>query len=1650
MNGGDSNPSLDEGDVRVMLSLANDALMGLRDNLKGTSIMNSLDASGGSKPAAALGMESGSINIGEREKYLQTLLGCYKPMLDLLKGDNDGSNDAHKNSSNDTGTGGAALLLVANYFEVLTHMHSAIDNERKVFAKYSTNGIMAHYLEALAAMDMDLLSASPTSLEGASSSSSLLAVRKSLVTSFRAGMFGGDSLEEFFRVSGQLVTSGKALPIGDTSGGGGREANLYKKFFVDMTRYCCDGTTADSNSNRNGDSGCGEHARRVRAFGALFNDLLNAGLRKAKALADKHTTYDKKTVQSVVKLCSACLLQLQSQIQSDGSSSGEGVKVNPNTPIRGVMITPSRSRVGDFRNEVLRHVSVVSGTLSQYDSSGELLALYKSIWGESKVRLSSISIGDNDYDNDYDKDYALAVEVEGMRNILLVHHRLVLEEASPSSPGDGEGETEDKGVSELYRVCWVILTATASSSSSSSSSLGHGNSSSSSSSSSSSRALIAAQRALLLYLLDLYHRLGQLNEILRCLCRVAKNMKASKASAAPMSAHVHAVLGAEDVLRFVSVSFSELTKLQAAVIWDMLAETSKEVEADLLVGGLDATASLACLSLLCQAIVSVVVSAPSSSKRVVNSSRTTVPVESTCVLIEQVASILSSSSSSRLGLANPDAQVLATCLLRVASLLLCQVTSVELESQLAKWASCIEVVLTSMLQPAIARLTISSSSGSSSSSGVKPKQKGGSRSKRAAKSSDDDDDDDDAAAAVSADDKSVLSHLCVFSAVVFVFIGQLQGRLSDELLATRGLVEAFIGSYERDLSNVVLPALESLPSSSWSGEAGGSRSQGLLGFNPVLVQHADVLGAIFSAGLGLGFGEHEPSPLLGALLAECKGLALCAGHNSASLAQQHGMHLRDSPVLVQVLSQTCTSFLERISACLGGKSAPTAATLQWVGRALDFCTCYTELDRYQALGPRIDGPLSNALKLAVGRLYKLSQSKASAKRDTDMTLYFSILESISALLLDCIRGGAEVDSSVLVDSVVHEKGLEQILVCTRLLTSTGGDVVAVPSLATLVQLLLVKSIEVAAEAKGSDNDNEQQQSISAALSSACRQVLRAPSPEDGDAVVDVRYRFMLSVHDSICSSRMPSEAAEQVAAAALEVIQRDYTKAVAAVAAGSRSSKGGKGNVSCLDLSSAANARLCKMYAKAVLVYVSLCNKAGSVTSIGGGGGSNDSPARSLEALLRALVSAFAAFTPLSSSTGSAGGGHGVADAWLAVLGSILEVFRTRGMAISHGDDAEVIFHSAMHYLDCTPPPFLSSVPAPAPTARSQSTRLSLVRVLTELLVLAGEGRDQLCALMLERAQASRECSSDSIDTVRALFTANLMDSRHASPATIAGARSLLLDASSKIYGGALSPQAVLTALPGDSHHDGTTTTTTSSSSPSSSTTFATSSGSVLLTDTLPEEVAFFHCVLPEAEAVKKRKLDDAHNDDGGGSAAAETDTAAHDWTTRAIYTYAVLASQVHIILQQGPEAALAVCRHCLAVLHEVSINLSGSLSFNFPLLSVAIARIASCVLRIGPDQPLQKQAVAAVRRIMLTVSTTRGLQRFYGTFTAMLIEVVAASNNDNRRGIEPLVSGIFTLADRCHGLGRKSTIMPLLSPAGRALFGDLMDKYSPAFKYKG
>lgn len=1386
--------SLDEDDRKVVLSMASECLLSLRDRLKGSGV------SGASKDVRSIDVDiedsGNALNIGDQEKCLQTLLGCFKFVVDL----------ALKNSSAEV------VAFAGHYFGVMKHLQRSIGNVRKVFSKYMANDVLNCCLESLARPG-----------EGNE------AINSHLLAVIRETFFGDSSIDEMFRVSVQIVNSKEALIVD------GGSNNPYRKLFICIHYFCHSGRQ-------------GSQAGAVAAFGKVFYELLNACLRKCKAAADKHSTYDKKSVQMTVKVCSAFLFQA-------GKDDGQGL----------------------FRNELLCHVSEVSSTLLTYDTSGDLLELYSKLWLDTKARLPKAleaSSGE------------LSTEVECLKNILTVHHRLVLE-----------------GEEELDHMCSVALA-------------GNGRDSE----------LGQVQVELMVLLLDLYHRLGRLSEVLSSVIRVSRGDEGLVA--APLVSPRRKVLGSDQVQRLLSVSFAELSVLQAAELWKLLAEQSKlAVNLELAMQG----PFMASLSLLCRGIVSVVMSRP-SSKRVI-ASRVTVPVEPTFVMIEaclDVVAGIDSSSRQEAGLQEvcSDTEALAASLLRVGSLLICQVSSREMEVQREQWRSYISLVLNKWV-------------------------KTGSH--------------NEATTAIAS------SNVSLFSAIVFVYIAQMQCGLTDELKDTEDLVSGFVRSYGEQISAGRQGSSQSHDDASSKKGKGRKRklqsaeaapgAAALLPpawFDAPLVQHADILSVIFAS--------QECAPLYHALLTECKFL-MAPSDAGAGGGVPEGLHVA-SPVLAKTLELCLSSTLERLKGVQGLEdSASPSQEISLAVKALEF---YRDLAAPATETPR---PLNAEATQTLGDILLLLASKsasahpkgAKSSRTTVLPEFCRMAELVSELLLAEIKGSATVSAS-LVSSLGGSEGL--IVGLIRFTEQVVADSeTAHPNLCTICQVLIAAIVENAVALQDAKDCK--------VVPLLCEAILPSSAAAD-EKHERIRSQMALTLSECLsgAASSLGAEAGKSTALAASKAVACSSTSAIVL------------GKIA-LTLDSCSQALNCLGSCKAMLIQLQLQEDASDIISTASG-------------LLRQLVTQMAAATPSADSEDL----RRSLEPWLVVLGDLLEIHRKQGLLLEHGSDAVFIFNSVARWLSHI-------------SDRSEASRLALVRALMELLVLSRGQSEGLTAAIVTATRTVRDYSSDSMDSARALFSAQLVRGGSGGPAAVSAARDVLLDASTKVFGSILSrPQSSL----GSS-----------------------------LADTLPEEAAFFRCLLPGASTGKKRKS--AEEGFSSLDESRQTDAEASMLSMKAIDTYAVLAAQAHTLLQQQPggaQLALELCRPCLAALQEIGAGAAGQLSFCFPLFSTAVSRIAHCLLLIGPEFHHQKQAVGAVRRIMLTVASTKGLTRFFALFAAAMIEVLVACGSDGRQGAEPLVSGIFTLADRCNGLGRKSTIMPLLSPAARELFAGMMDKFGAAFKYKG
>lgn len=1376
-----------EEEAEVMVSMANECLLCLRKRVIGgiSSYYSSSSSCGSGTEDSSLALdieEIGTVlNIGEQEKCLQTLLECFKYILEpaLRK------------------QGGVSMTLVENYFSALTQLQRSIGNVRKVFTKYIANDVLNCCLKSMTKSGNEALN------------------REYVLPSMRETIFGNSSIDEMFRVANQIVNSGEAL-IAD----GG--SNPYRKFYVCIHSFCHNDTNEATQDS-------------VKSFGVLFEEMLKACLRKCKAVADKNTAFDKKSIQAVVKVCSAFLLQVGG---ADTQAS--------------------------FRNEILHHVSDASGTLLMYDSSGDLLELFAKLWQEAKARLLrtlEASCSDN-----------LGIEVNCLRHILAVHHRLVLEE---------EGE--------LDWVCAVILAGDADAGDEHSAALG------------------SAQVELLVLVLDLYHRLGRMSEVLLSLCKVSR----IDTVASPRTGPRRVVLGSEQVQRLVSISFAELSVLQAADLWKSFAEESKCIV------GLNArmkVSSTVALSLVCQAILSVVISRPSSKR--VQANRVTVPVAPTFTLIETCLDLMSGSKQNKReeGSAEicADSETLAAGLLRVASLLICQVSSREMEAQRTQWQSYISLVLDKWVKadPSHATDSVNTS---------------------------------------------------LFSAIVFTYIAQEQCGLVDDLPETATLVRNFVDGYNKSLQAMTSkgegneerrPKGRSKKRKVDQEAVGAACGIGSAppGFDALLVQYADILGRIFAS--------EDYVPLYQAMLTECRYLFSPSGPGVSGRVRE-SLPL-DSPVLVRTLQLCLTSSLETLAKDRDATYSTEEATRAC--RALDF---------YRSLvDPDTEGtpPLTHAaVKLLEDILVQLAGTNQDIPK-FDYSSRYHVAGLVSELLLIEIKKSTSMGEplvSSMSSSNTSAAGGEPLILGFMRIVAAAIQTDTKPNrhLSDLCRLLMSAVVE-------------QTGSESSAIDTICHEVFRE---KDLNGPLGRFYGDMAATLCTCLKSLNSSMALERKM-----TLVSTAEKALAGCAVQNLSS-----DSSLVDFHSVTELWSWFLSCKAVLIriYVSLGRDATSGIEDAASG------------LLRRLVNSIAAYDSLITNNRSA-----PADLWLTVLADLLEAHRLEGLVIQQASDAVFMFRSMIRWLDriCT---------VGIDNVRLTECRLALVRALTELLTVSGQHSASLTAAIVDATGGLIEVSSDSADSARALFSASLAHRGSISFATISAAREILLDAASKVIhnssGGGVGPS------------------------------FA---------DILPEEAAFFQCILPEVSASKKRKIGNWASAGGGGEGEAGM------LSMKAIDTYAVLAAQSHSLLDQpgGAKMALELCKSCLTVFQEICVSQTGQLSFCFPLFSNAIARIAHCLLLIGPEVPGQKQALGTVRRVMLSVASAKGLTRFFALFVAAMVEVLVACGSNGRHGAEPLVSGMLTLADRCSGLGRRSTVMPLLGPEAKELFTGLVEKYGAAFKYKG
>ena len=139
------------------------------------------------------------MNIGDQEKCLQTLLGCFKFVVKLAF-DNRDSDDI--------------MSFVGHFFSVIEDLQHSIGNLRKIFSKFIANDVLNCCLESLAKVG-----------EGNE------VIESYILTMMKGIFFGSGSIDEMFRVSTQIVNSKEALV---TDGG----TNPYRKWFICIHSFC--------------------------------------------------------------------------------------------------------------------------------------------------------------------------------------------------------------------------------------------------------------------------------------------------------------------------------------------------------------------------------------------------------------------------------------------------------------------------------------------------------------------------------------------------------------------------------------------------------------------------------------------------------------------------------------------------------------------------------------------------------------------------------------------------------------------------------------------------------------------------------------------------------------------------------------------------------------------------------------------------------------------------------------------------------------------------------------------------------------------------------------------------------------------------------------------------------------------------------------------------------------------------------------------------------------------------------------------------------------------------------------------------------------------------------------------------------------------
>lgn len=712
------------------------------------------------------------------------------------------------------------------------------------------------------------------------------------------------------------------------------------------------------------------------------------------------------------------------------------------------------------------------------------------------------------------------------------------------------------------------------------------------------------------------------------------------------------------------------------------------------------------------------------------------------------------------------------------------------------------------------------------------------------------------------------------------------------------------------------------------------------------------------------------SVVLDALLSEFNLLEslFCSDDDSNTY---HWAYIRDNHVLGEVLSRAYASSLARVGQLLKGKKMVSAEKLAWCSRLMKFCYRYARLDRFSPLRAGQEQTLLEIVCAGAerlrGQLPSARSKRASAKKGNTEELA-SIVENTACLLVWSVQGSGTLPRDLLQGWTWKDKA-------TSLFQCACHE--NMPSVGSLFHLLMSKRLEEMSRAV----EDGSAEVLVEDVGDLCKALVLHPPETTHGYSMNIKSIGVLK-H---CLSRVKwaqlQEAGQKISELIDEQMEAQVQGPVTALLSATHSSP-----------LSLQEAKAGKLYTQVALLRASV----GVITSV----------PSTMEGLLRHIVAH--GLHPVTAEALTAA---------LGVVGDVLEAHREAGMEMASQASAEIVFRTILGLLQQ-----LQTRPA--------ALRVGLVRVFSEVH-LQRRGDPGLSRAFLQRMNTYRCCSSDVIDCSRAMLTVRVLDRSFMDTLVVSAARALLLDASSKIYGSALTPRMA--------------SATTSS--------VAVDDPSDLLLSANEEEVAFFHCMVSRNANTRKRHSpgDDAPT---GTPATEERAGDRTEWVTRVIYTYVVMASQLHILSAQSNESessvATRIVEHCLTMLQEIAVHLSSTLEFCFPSLSLAIAKTLHYLLQAGEVMGAREsRALALMRRILLTIASMRNLKRYFAGAAATIIEVLAAASG-RRRGLDGLLSGVFALADGCGGFGRKSPIAPLLSPAGKALFAELTERYYTTIKYTG